>query len=610
MASPTLGKQSLAENEQQAVNPAESRSPGHGGFLPFEILDQFPAGVIAMDLEGKITGGNEAALRMYGYTREELLGQSVALLCPDEEPAFLRDSVIPTALEKGQYLGELRTRTKSGKDICIHLYLALLRDDVLTAVGMAGILVDITGQTGCPSDARPAPSADAGHTSRPDSGLVEREINGTKFLVASPVMHRFMDMVDRVALHPEIVLIRGETGSGKELIARSIHDNSPRRSRPWVDINCAALPENLVESELFGYEKGAFSGAESSKPGLFELADKGTLFLDEIGELDRKLQVKLLRVLDGASYYRLGGHRKITVDVRVVAATNQDLERRVEEGRFRGDLYHRLAQFELRVPPLRERPEDVVALAAHFLALKDGRLRFSSEALSALGSYSWPGNVRELRNVVAKFAVSATGSEIRTEDLRAEISTNRPRNKSTSPLPVTNLEGMEQQMIIKALETAGGHRGLAAEQLGISRRTLSRRIREYNINRADSDRRRAQGSLGTAQQKCFRAKTRFEISLKNGWGDETSATVVNLSTGGLGLEGLTIPGRFTGLVDASFLLPDSEALIRAKVRIVWADDDGRAGARFVGLEQAFHEQLLDWARRMKEQGWTPGPQNC
>jgi PAS domain S-box-containing protein len=610
MASPTLGKQSLAENEQQAVNPAESRSPGHGGFLLFEILDQFPAGVIAMDLEGKITGGNEAALRMYGYAREELLGQSVALLCPDDEQAFLRDSVIRTAREKGQYLGELRTRTKSGKDICVHLYLALLRDDRSTAVGMAGILVDITGQTGCPSDARPAPSADAGHTSRPNWGLVEREINGTKFLVASPVMHRFMDMVDRVALHPEIVLITGETGSGKELIARSIHDNSPRRSRPWVDINCAALPENLVESELFGYEKGAFSGAESSKPGLFELADKGTLFLDEIGELDRKLQVKLLRVLDGASYYRLGGHRKITVDVRVVAATNQDLERRVEEGRFRGDLYHRLAQFELRVPPLRERPEDVVALAAHFLALKDGRLRFSSEALSALGSYSWPGNVRELRNVVAKFAMSATGSEIRTEDLRAEISTNRPRNKSTSPLPVTNLEGMEQQMIIKALETAGGHRGLAAEQLGISRRTLSRRIREYNINRADSDRRRAQGSLGTAQQKCFRAKTRFEISLKNGWGDETSATVVNLSTGGLGLEGLTIPGRFTGLVDASFLLPDSEALIRAKVRIVWADDDGRAGARFVGLEQAFHEQLLDWARRMKEQGWTPGPQNC
>ena len=610
MASPTLGKQSLAENEQQAFNPAEGRSPGHDGFLLLEIADQFPAGIIAMDLEGKITGGNEAALRMYGYAREELLGKSVALLCPDDEQAFLRDSVIRTALEKGQYLGELRTRTKSGKDICVHLYLALLRDDRSTAVGMAGILVDITGQTGCPSDVRPAPEADAGQTNLPDSGLVEREINGTKFLVASPVMHRFMDMVDRVALHPEIVLITGETGSGKELIARSIHDNSPRRSRPWVDINCAALPDNLVESELFGYEKGAFSGAESSKPGLFELADKGTLFLDEIGELDHKLQVKLLRVLDGASYYRLGGHRKITVDVRVVAATNQDLERRVEEGRFRGDLYHRLAQFELRVPPLRERPEDVVALAAHFLALKDGRLRFSPEALSALGSYSWPGNIRELRNVVAKFAMSATGSEIRAEDLLLEISADRPRTKSTSPLPVTNLEGMEQQMIIKALETAGGHRGLAAEQLGISRRTLSRRIREYNINRADSDRRRAQGSLGTAQQKCFRAKTRFEISLKNGWGDETSATVVNLSTGGLGLEGLTTPGRFTGLVDASFLLPDSEALIRAKVRIVWADDDGRAGARFVGLEPAFHEQLLDWARRIKEQGWTPGPQNC
>jgi transcriptional regulator with GAF, ATPase, and Fis domain len=166
------------------------------------------------------------------------------------------------------------------------------------------------------------------------------------------------------------VLITGETGSGKELAACAIHEYSYRHSKPWIDINCAALPEHLVESELFGYEKGAFSGADSSKPGLFELADKGTLFLDEIGELPSHIQVKLLRVLDSAPYYRLGGHRKITVDVRIVAATNQDLEVAVQEGRFRKDLFHRLSQFQLRVPPLRERPEDIVVLAEHFLLLK------------------------------------------------------------------------------------------------------------------------------------------------------------------------------------------------------------------------------------------------
>ena len=210
---------------------------------------------------------------------------------------------------------------------------------------------------------------------------IQREIHGTKFIVASGSMQRFMAMVERVAGHTETVLITGETGTGKELIACSVHEFSYRNGKPWIDINCAALPEHLVESELFGYEKGAFSGADTSKPGLFELADKGTLFLDEIGELPSHIQVKLLRVLDGAAYYRLGGHRKITVDVRIVAATNQDLEAAVREGRFRKDLFHRLSQFALRVPPLRERPEDVVALAEHFLRLKSAEMKFTAEAL-------------------------------------------------------------------------------------------------------------------------------------------------------------------------------------------------------------------------------------
>src|SRR6202167_2951315 len=206
---------------------------------------------------------------------------------------------------------------------------------------------------------------------------VQREIHGTAFIVASGTMQRFMAMVERVAGHTETVLITGETGTGKELIACSVHEFSYRNGKPWIDINCAALPEHLVESELFGYEKGAFSGADTPKPGLFELAHHGTLFLDEIGELEPKMQVKLLRVLDGVPYYRLGGTKKVTVDVRVVAATNRDLEEGVAEGRFRNDLYHRLSQITLKVPPLRARVEDIAPLARYFLAQHDPELRFS-----------------------------------------------------------------------------------------------------------------------------------------------------------------------------------------------------------------------------------------
>ncbi len=202
-------------------------------------------------------------------------------------------------------------------------------------------------------------------------------------IISSPGMRQLIELVERIAQTNAAVLITGESGSGKELIARAVHHYSLRCAKPWVDVSCAALPEHLVESELFGYEKGAFSGADSPKPGLFELANHGTLFLDEVGELEPRMQVKLLRVLDGVAYYRLGGTRKVTVDVRIVAATNQDLEHMVETGQFRGDLYHRLGQICLRVPPLRERPEDIVPLAEHFLKQTNPRLIFSGEALQA-----------------------------------------------------------------------------------------------------------------------------------------------------------------------------------------------------------------------------------
>src|SRR5579872_5673115 len=236
----------------------------------------------------------------------------------------------------------------------------------------------------------------------PDSRSDESIYLGMPAIIASEPMRRLMAMVERVARSSATVLITGESGVGKELIARAVHHFSMRSHRPWVDLSCAALPEHLLESELFGFDRGAFSGADANKPGLFELAHQGTIFLDEIGELDAKMQVKLLRVLDGVPYYRLGGVKKVSVDVRVVAATNQELETAVAQGRFRSDLYHRLTQITLRVPPLRQRIEDIEPLATHFLAQHDPSLRFSPEAIDVLLQHSWPGNIRELRNVVMR----------------------------------------------------------------------------------------------------------------------------------------------------------------------------------------------------------------
>ena len=320
---------------------------------------------------------------------------------------------------------------------------------------------------------------------------------GMTAIIASEPMRRLMDRVERAARSSASVLITGESGSGKEVVARAVHHFSPRSSRPWVDLSCAALPEHLLESELFGYDRGAFSGADHAKPGLFEMAHQGTLFLDEIGELDPKMQVKLLRVLDGVPYYRLGGVKKVTADVRIVAATNQDLERLVSEGRFRGDLFHRLSQLSLHVPPLRERVEDVAPLAWHILEQHDPEASFTSRALRLLESHRWPGNVRELRNVVMKAAVMNADLEIDAEHiplaaLRLSALDGGAPNGAVANGAGTNgagangasLDHMERRMIFDALAAAGGHQQQAAARLGISRRTLSRKLKIYEAERA------------------------------------------------------------------------------------------------------------------------------
>src|SRR6201996_7325006 len=343
----------------------------------------------------------------------------------------------------------------------------------------------------------------------------------SKLVVRSESLKRVMKLAEKVARHPAAVLIIGETGTGKEMIARTIHNSSLRCNNTLVDVNCAAIPEHLVESELFGYEKGAFSGADSLKPGFFELADKGTLFLDEIGDLDLKVQVKLLRVLDGVPYYRLGGSKKVSVDVRVVAATNRDLEENVRAGRFRSDLYHRLAQFKLEVPALRDRPEDVLGIAEQVLHQHYPESHFSQDAIDALLYYGWPGNVTEIKNVVFGAVLQAQNAhyEIIASDLRFPDSVSAGRRAAPAS---ADLDQVEKRAILQALEKSGGNQGRAAEALGISRRTLIRKLKTYReAGMEDSS-----GTLSLSQQRYYRAQLELPIKMKYA-GEEFNAVLLN-----------------------------------------------------------------------------------
>jgi transcriptional regulator with PAS, ATPase and Fis domain len=579
--------------QSAAVGPP---SPSEGPTLQERgVLNQVRDSVFTTDLSGTITSVNSGCDR-YGFA----IGRNIADFYERGLQALSIAKTIASVLEKGRFSAEVTCYSKTGSSTKVHLYLALLGDSSGAPAGILGISID-------PGDNNPSTTSILTEDPGNKAQLARRDIGGTQFVIASPIMHKFMGMVDRVAGHTETVLVTGETGTGKELVARTIHGSSHRHKNALIDINCAALPEHLVESELFGYEKGAFSGADASKPGLFELADKSTIFLDEIGELQPQVQVKLLRVLDSAPYYRLGGHRKITVDVRVVAATNQDLELAVKEGRFRADLFHRLSQFQLRVPPLRERPEDIGALACHFLSLKAPAKSFTGDALATLRAHGWPGNIRELRNLVAKLAMATEARQISGVEVATALNGEASPNRSSAAVPLGNLENMEEQMIIRALEQTGGHRAQAAEQLGISRRTLSRKLREYEIDVPAGEGSARLGTISEDQQKFFRAKVNLSVTLKNSHGKELQVQAVNLSTGGLGLDAVSDPSGFSGLVDASFLLPESEIVIHAKGRLVWADTAGRAGFRFVVVEPALFAELQHWTNRMmKDEGWeTP-----
>ena len=295
-----------------------------------------------------------------------------------------------------------------------------------------------------------------------------------------------LDMAGRVAASDASVLITGESGTGKELLAKGIHYNSRRIDGPFVAINCAAIPENLIESELFGHVKGSFTGAVKDREGKFEQADGGTLFLDEIGELRVELQAKILRALQERQVDRVGGTRPIDVDVRVIAATNKDVDRAVKEGNFREDLYYRLSVVTLQMPPLRERREDIPLLADYFLKKfnRDADVRLDPEALSVMKAYGWPGNVRELENVIERASVLRRSAVITTSDLPDKLKkgkTDVGQIILNLPDEGISLEELEKNLIMKALDVHKGNQTRAAEYLGITRPTLIYRMEKYGI---------------------------------------------------------------------------------------------------------------------------------
>ena len=329
------------------------------------------------------------------------------------------------------------------------------------------------------------------------------KVHSDKRLVArSAAMRAVVDRIVRVAPLRSTVLIHGESGVGKELVARAIHVNSPRRTFPFLAINCAAIPVHLIESELFGHERGAFTGAHARTRGKFEIADKGTLFLDEIGETDLQTQAKLLRVLEEKQFMRVGGVTSLSVDVRVIAATNADLEAMVEHGSFRRDLYYRLKVVGIPVPPLRERRADIPELVEAFLddlsrANAVPRKDVTPDAMEALESYRWPGNVRELKNILEIVLVGSPGDSIGSSDLppsvlRERVATPRP----AFPLGTT-IAQMERDLIRSTLEATGGNRTHSAQLLGIGVRTLQRKIGHFRLDIASRRRRpRTRAKLG------------------------------------------------------------------------------------------------------------------
>lgn len=356
----------------------------------------------------------------------------------------------------------------------------------LTAYGSVPEAVTAMREGACDYLMKPVSFEQLEETAQRILGRTSDEVEPDFFIGESPAFRDLVARAKHIAQTDADILIEAESGTGKELLARLIHRASPRASRPFVAVNCAAFPENLLESELFGHVRGAFTGALAAKPGKFQMAHGGTLLLDEIGEMPLSLQPKLLRVLQEREVDRLGDTRPVPIDVRVIATTNRSLAMQIEAGAFRSDLFYRLNVIPLSIPPLRERREDILSLAEHFLrklepASKRGQFRISPELEATLRAHDWPGNVRELANFIRRGVALTQGATLGVEMFGSVTRTQPP--PSDRPKPGTTLEDIERQLLEATLEATNGNRTRTAEMMGVSLRTVRNKIREYGLRK-------------------------------------------------------------------------------------------------------------------------------
>lgn len=443
-----------------------------GGQFQDAILNSINEGIFTVDLNWRITAFNRAAERITGVSRQEALGRQCRDIFRSEicEKACALKQTLDTGMPVTS--ATARISSLSGRPVTIRISTALLKDDEGTVVGGVETFQDLTQI----EELRKK---------------LEMSYTFEDIIGRSPSMTSLFRVLPNIAESSSTVLIEGASGTGKELFARAIHNLSPRRKKPFVAINCAALPDTLLESELFGYRAGAFTDAKKDKQGRFERARGGTIFLDEIGDISPAMQVRLLRVLQERTIDPLGSLDPVRIDVRIIAATNRDLAAEVEAGSFRNDLFYRIRIIRLKLPELRERKVDIPLLVDHMVAsfnTLQGRdiTGVSDSVMAALMDYDYPGNVRELENIIEHAFVLCTGGLIRMRHLPVEMRRPEPLQARETSVPGT-LRTMERTCIAETLDRCRGNRGKAARELGIDASTLYRKIRAYKIPTPDRD---------------------------------------------------------------------------------------------------------------------------
>lgn len=437
------------------------------------IVDAMADGVFTVDAHGVFVGWSEGAERITGFRAAEVVGKPCTLLQGPNCRGFATLADLLAAPENAPAICEQECKflSRDGRELLLHGNVRLLKDEHGAATGAVGTFSDLTSFVAA-NEKIAILEEQAGR----------RDAFG-KMVGKSPPMQEIFRRLRLAAQSDVTVLLTGESGTGKELAARAIHELSQRKNGPFIAVNCSAIPETLLESELFGYMKGAFTGAGKDKTGLFEAADKGTIFLDEIGDVSPMIQVKLLRVLQEREVRRLGDERTRKIDVRVVTATNRDLTADLKSGAIRDDFYYRIRVFEIALPPLRQRREDIPLLAEHFrkelaATMKRPVSGFAKEAMSRLQAHNWPGNIRELRNAIEHALVNARSDRIRLLDLPVEV---RPRPQAGPGRPVEHVGDEERHRIQEAIASAGGNKAEAARTLGWSRVTLWKKLKKMGL---------------------------------------------------------------------------------------------------------------------------------